>query len=106
MADIANEALLLFGHGVALCSTCIFPARGQPCQLCTGKIEGNVHQPAGADGIRAGDAGREWEQPTAAGFQALEQALGQAGAGRTQSILRGWRTVFGGHCAIILPIWG
>ena len=53
-----------------------------------------------------GTPGENGEQPDGRGFQALEQALGQALEQGERRATRGWRTVFWRTHAIILPIWG
>lgn len=106
MADIANEALLLFvgtGVGVVL-NLYIQPGFGDSHTLCTEEIEEMfisllVSRMASELGRR-----ENGEQPDGRGFQALNRHW--AGVTGERRAYEGWRTVFWRTRAIILLIWG
>ena len=108
MADIANEALLLFvGTGVGVVLNLYIPGSETAIRSAQGEIEETFIRPAEPDGIRAGNTGREWgaagrPRVSGPGTGHWGRHWSRANAEPT----RGWRTVFWRTHAIILPIWG
>ena len=79
MADIANEALLLFvGTGVGVVLNLYIPGSETAIRSAQGEIEETFISLLSRMASELGTPGENGEQPDGRGFQALEQALGQA----------------------------
>ena len=79
MADIANEALLLFvGTGVGVVLNLYIPGSGTAIRSAQREIEEMFISLLSRMASELGTPGENGEQPDGRGFQALEQALGQA----------------------------
>ena len=79
MADIANEALLLFvGTGVGVVLNLYIPGTETAIRSAQGEIEETFISLLSRMASELGTPGENGEQPDGRGFQALEQALGQA----------------------------
>ena len=77
MADIANEALLLFvGTGVGVVLNLYIPGSGTAIRSAQREIEEMFISLLSRMASELGTPGENGEQPDGRGFQALEQALG------------------------------
>mgnify|MGYP000335016556 CR=1 FL=1 len=103
MADIANEALLLFvGTGMGVLLNLYIPGSGAAIRSAQREIEEKFICLLSQMASELGEPGENGARTDGHGFQALEQAWSRESAGP----MRGWRTVFWRTHAITLATWG